>query len=90
MAGLLGLVTSYETRKFHLGYRRAVLGGPMPGHAPGTALRGHEFHYSTILDQPDAPLADVADADGTTVPETGSRRDHVTGTFFHLIAEETP
>ena len=90
MAGLLGLVTSYETRKFHLGYRRAVLSAPMPGHAPGVALRGHEFHYSTIIDQPDASLAEVADADGNPVPETGSRRGHVTGTFFHLIAEETP
>ena len=88
MAGLLGLVTSYEKRRFHLGYRRAVLEAPMPGHAPGAALRGHEFHYSTILDQPDRPLAAVADADGNPVPETGSRRGHVTGTFFHLIAGE--
>lgn len=88
MLGLLGLVTSYEKRKFHLGYRRAVLDAAMPGFAPGAALRGHEFHYSTILEQPDAPLAGVADADGTAVPETGSRRSHVTGTFFHLIAEE--
>ncbi|MDK3074505.1 cobyrinate a,c-diamide synthase [Sedimentitalea sp. JM2-8] len=88
MAGLLGLVTSYEKRKFHLGYRRAVLSAPMPGHAGGTALRGHEFHYSTIIEQPDAPLAQVADADGNAVPETGSRRGHVTGTFFHLITRE--
>ena len=88
MAGLLGLVTSYEKRKFHLGYRRAVLEGPMPGFTPGDALRGHEFHYSTILDQPDAPLAKVYDADGAPVPETGSQRGHVTGTFFHLIAGE--
>lgn len=88
MAGLLGLVTSYETRKFHLGYRRAVLQAALPGHAPGTALRGHEFHYSTILDQPDAPLAQVFDADGNPVPETGSHRGHVSGTFFHLITAE--
>ncbi|MBC6436586.1 MAG: cobyrinate a,c-diamide synthase [Rhodobacteraceae bacterium] len=88
MAGLLGLVTSYETRKFHLGYRRAILQEDMPGHPAGTALRGHEFHYSTILDQPDTPLATVSDANGNTVPETGSRRGHVTGTFFHLIAGE--
>lgn len=88
MAGLLGLVTSYEKRKFHLGYRRATLQAPLPGHAPGTALRGHEFHYSTILDQPDAPLARVADADGNPVPETGSHRGHVSGTFFHLITAE--
>ncbi|MFP3920584.1 MAG: cobyrinate a,c-diamide synthase [Dichotomicrobium sp.] len=87
MAGLLGLVTSYETRKLHLGYRAARLVAPMPGLAAGAALRGHEFHYSTILDEPDTPLAEVADADGNPVPETGSRRGHVTGTFFHLIAE---
>ena len=88
MAGLLGLVTSYETRKFHLGYRRALLDAPLPGHAPGAALRGHEFHYSTILDQPDTPLARVADADGNPVPETGSVRGGVSGTFFHLISAE--
>lgn len=88
MAGLLGLVTSYEKRKFHLGYRQAVLHAPLPGHAPGARLRGHEYHYSTILEQPDAPLAAVGDADGNPVPETGSYRGHVSGTFFHLITAE--
>ncbi len=86
MAGLLGLVTSYEKRRMHLGYRRAELLAPVPGF--GTRLRGHEFHYSTILDQPDTPLARVTDAEGAEVPETGSRRGTVTGTFFHLIAED--
>ncbi|MEM0947173.1 MAG: cobyrinate a,c-diamide synthase [Pseudomonadota bacterium] len=88
MAGLLGLVASFERRKFHLGYRRAVLQAPMPGQPAGAALRGHEFHYTTILDQPDAPLASVADADGNPVPETGSFCGNVSGTFFHLIAGE--
>ncbi len=88
MAGLLGLVTSYEKRKFHLGYRRAVLKASMPGIGVGAALRGHEFHYTTILEEPDAPLADVFDADGNPVPETGSCRGNVTGTFFHLITPE--
>ncbi|MFS4439105.1 cobyrinate a,c-diamide synthase [Paracoccaceae bacterium GXU_MW_L88] len=88
MAGLLGLVTSYEARKFHLGYRRAMLDAPLPGHDPGAHLRGHEFHYSTILEQPDAPLARVYDADGAPVPETGSHRGAVSGTFFHLISAE--
>lgn len=86
MAGLLGLVTSYERRRLHLGYRRAAMLAPVPGHAAGQVLRGHEFHYSTTLEQPDAPLARVTDAEGATVPETGSRRGHVTGTFFHLVA----
>jgi cobyrinic acid a,c-diamide synthase len=88
MLGLLGLVTSYAQRKMHLGYRRAALIAPMPGFAPGVVLRGHEFHYSTILEQPDAPLARVDDAEGAQVPETGSVRGLVSGTFFHLIAED--
>jgi cobyrinic acid a,c-diamide synthase len=88
MTGLLGLETSFATRRMHLGYRLAELTAGMPGHAPGARLRGHEFHYATILAQPDAPLAAVRDANGADVAESGSRRGSVTGTFFHLIAEE--
>jgi len=92
MAGLLGLVTSFEKRKMHLGYRLARLRQAIPGNAVGSHLAGHEFHYSTIVDQPDAPLAEVTDANGAAVAETGSTRLQAqgglsTGTFFHLIAE---
>ena len=87
MTGLLGLETSFAKRKMHLGYRLAHLHAPMPGQRAGASLRGHEFHYSTILAQPDAALAHVVDAEGDTVEETGSRRGPVTGSFFHLIAE---
>lgn len=86
MAGLLGLVTSYAQRKMHLGYRSARLLASVANLTAGTRLRGHEFHYSTIIEQPDEPLAEVTDADGNAVPETGSRRGCVTGTFFHQIA----
>ena len=89
MAGLLGVVTSYEKRKFHLGYRQAVLQEAVLGYQRGSRLRGHEFHYSTILEEPDSPLAQVTDADGNLVSETGSLRGHVSGTFFHMISEAT-
>jgi cobyrinic acid a,c-diamide synthase len=85
MAGLLDLVTSYATRKMHLGYRRATLAAPAAGLSAGTRLVGHEFHYSTVTEQPDDPLAHVTDAAGMAVAETGSRRDNATGSFFHLI-----
>jgi cobyrinic acid a,c-diamide synthase len=88
MAGLLGLVTSFEKRKFHLGYRQVLATENILNFAAGDRLRGHEFHYSRIIEQPDQPLFEVADADGNPVPETGSRRGHVSGTFFHLIAKE--
>lgn len=85
MAGLLGLVTSFQKRRLHLGYRRAETlapGAPIPAR-----MAGHEFHYATITAQPDDPLAKVTDAEGALVAETGSRRGRVSGTFFHLIAE---
>ena len=94
MAGLLGLETSYQQRRMHLGYRLARLTAALPGLPPGIALRGHEFHYASILAQPDAPLAHVTDATGAAVAETGSHRTgpdggRVSGTFFHLIARAT-
>ena len=94
MAGLLGLETSFEKRRMHLGYRLAETLAPMAGHPAGSRLRGHEFHYATILAQPDAALAKVVDATDTAVAETGSLRLQAqgglaTGTFFHLIAEAT-
>jgi cobyrinic acid a,c-diamide synthase len=85
-AGLLGLVTSHAERRMHLGYRRARLLAPVAGLPAGARLTGHEFHYSTILSQTDAALAEVTDAEGKTVTETGSVRGRVTGSFFHLIA----
>lgn len=90
MAGLLGLETSFAKRRMHLGYRLARPHQPLPG-VGRAALRGHEFHYATILSQPDAALAQVSDANGDPVAETGSFRvlpggGTVTGTFFHLIA----
>jgi cobyrinic acid a,c-diamide synthase len=89
MTGLLGLETSFAKPRMHLGYRLADLAAPIPGHQAGARLRGHEFHYASILSQPDAPLATVCDATGASIAETGSRRGRVTGTFFHLIAEAT-
>jgi len=89
MAGLLGLETSFAKRRMHLGYRLAELVAPIPGHGVGARLRGHEFHYATILHQPDAALARVSDANGAAVAEAGSRRGLATGSFFHLIAPAT-
>jgi cobyrinic acid a,c-diamide synthase len=59
----------------------------MPGQGAGTRLRGHEFHYSTIVTQPDPQLAQVQDAEGNEVAESGSHRGRVSGSYFHLIAE---
>lgn len=94
MAGFFKLTTSFEKRRMHLGYRLARLAASIPGHREGARLRGHEFHYASILAHDDAPLAHVVDASGAAVPETGSSKTfdgggRATGSFFHLIAETT-
>ena len=87
MAGLLGLETSYEKRRLHLGYRRATLLSTGPLGPAGAVLSGHEFHYASILTTGgDAPLAEVTDAHGGAASLDGSRRGQVSGSFFHVIA----
>ncbi|WP_353187371.1 cobyrinate a,c-diamide synthase [Bosea sp. (in: a-proteobacteria)] len=87
MAGLLSVETSFARRKMNLGYRRAVLAAEGPLGPAGTALTGHEFHYASIAAQgEDPPFATVSDPHGSPPAAAGSRRGHVTGSFFHAIA----
>jgi cobyrinic acid a,c-diamide synthase len=89
MLGLLGHATSLAARKLHLGYRRARLLADGALGAAGTVIRGHEFHYAALVSAGhDEPLADLADAEGEPLGPAGGRRGHVSGTFFHAIAEE--
>jgi cobyrinic acid a,c-diamide synthase len=87
MAGLLSVETSFSKRKMNLGYRRAVLQADGPLGSAGVVLTGHEFHYATIVSQgDDPPFALVTDPHGAAPAPAGSRRGHVTGSFFHAIA----
>ena len=87
MTGLLGHWTSFAKPRLHLGYRIARLLSPSVLGAPGTVIRGHEFHYAALMSAGgDPPLAEIADAEGRRLPPSGGRRGRVTGTFFHAIA----
>ncbi|MEL6060422.1 cobyrinate a,c-diamide synthase [Methylobacterium sp. DCY52] len=91
MAGLLPVETSYHRRKLHLGYRVARLCGPSLLGRRGTRLIGHEFHYASellpVAPEPDA-LAHVTDAEGADLGFAGHRIGIVSGSFFHLVAED--
>lgn len=83
MLGLLPLVTSFATRRRHLGYRvvRPVSGGFF-----NEPMRAHEFHYATIVSEGEADrLFDARDAIGTELGAVGLRRGAVSGSFMHLI-----
>lgn len=87
MLGLLGHVTSYAKRRMNLGYRSARLLADAPIGRAGQVIRGHEFHYSRLIEAgEDAPLAELSDGGGKALGASGARRGQVTGTFFHAIA----
>jgi cobyrinic acid a,c-diamide synthase len=86
MTGLLGHSTSFHKRRLHLGYREARLLNDSPIGPAGARVRGHEFHYATLIPGGDAPFAELTNAYGEPVAEQGGRRFHVSGTFFHAIA----
>jgi cobyrinic acid a,c-diamide synthase len=89
MAGLLGHATSFAQRRLHLGYRAARLLADSPIGPDGSTIRGHEFHYASLVEAGnDDPLADIFDGNGRRLGKTGGRRSRVTGTFFHVIAGE--
>ena len=87
MTGLLGHATSFAHRRLHLGYREAELLAECPIGPARARVRGHEFHYATLLSETgDAPLAELKDGNGRPLGPSGARRGNVTGTFFHAIA----
>jgi cobyrinic acid a,c-diamide synthase len=85
MTGLLDLETSFAKRTMNLGYRLAELTHDCVLGTRGAAVRGHEFHYSTMIRSGEAPLFRVCDANGNDLGAMGGRRGHVTGSFFHVI-----
>jgi cobyrinic acid a,c-diamide synthase len=90
MAGLLPLESSFAKPRLHLGYRQTILraDGAL-GHA-GAHLRGHEFHYATVLDEGEGePLFDCRDSLGRSLGPVGRRRGKVAGSFIHLIDRES-
>lgn len=87
MAGLLPVATSYAKRRMQLGYRLARLSADTPIGPKGAIVRGHEFHYATVVGEAGGePLALAEDAYGQALGPSGHRQGNVTGTFFHAIA----
>lgn len=87
MTGLLGHVTSYAKRRMNLGYREARLLADCALGPAGAVIRGHEFHYSSMVDPGrDMPLAALYDSQGQPLGDSGGRRGLVSGCYFHAIA----
>jgi len=87
MTGLLSHRTSFAKRRMNLGYRQAELAKDSPLGRKGDTIRGHEFHYASVVSPgTDAAFATIADGGGKLIGPTGGRRGLVSGAFFHAIA----
>ena len=86
MLGLLPLVTSFEKRRLHLGYRMMTFLQGTPFGPVGAVVRGHEFHHSTIIEEgPIESLFSVKDASGIALDRAGLMRGRVFGSYMHMI-----
>lgn len=85
MMALLPLETSFFDRKLHLGYRQVEIRQSCKLGAPGTRLRGHEFHYASTVQADGEGWLWAQTADGRDLGPVGLQNGSVFGSFFHLI-----
>jgi hydrogenobyrinic acid a,c-diamide synthase (glutamine-hydrolysing) (EC 6.3.5.9)/cobyrinate a,c-diamide synthase (EC 6.3.5.-) len=79
-------VVPYRTRmarRLSLGYRDALSLADSPLLPAGTAIRGHEFHFSTLTHEPTHPAYRWRTHDGQEVAE-GYARGNVLASYLHL------
>ncbi|PWD98412.1 cobyrinate a,c-diamide synthase [Marinilabilia rubra] len=80
MAGIFDFSTSFEDMKLHLGYRQVLF--------DGMELKGHEFHYSKLLNGHTTPEYEVKTARGKTIEMPVFRFNKVWASYMHLYLGE--
>jgi len=85
MAGILNLETSFAKRQLHLGYRDVTCRTDTPFGPAGTRLRGHEFHYASIIKEDGTSLFDCKNASGVELVSAGLSTKNCFASFIHLI-----
>jgi cobyrinic acid a,c-diamide synthase len=92
MAGILGVDIVVEERPQGHGYAEMVVDDANPFFAPGTVLRGHEFHYSRLTGAPESArtVMDVRRGKGSWDGRDGLVDGCVFAAWNHLHAGATP
>lgn len=77
MCGIFNQDTSMERMKLHLGYRRIVLNG--------NELKGHEFHYSQIVNNSmHTSVGEIYSARGKKLDTKIFRKDNTIASYIHF------
>lgn len=86
MTGCFHLRTKMSPRLTALGYREITLRAQTPLGLPGTVIRGHEFHYSTLDTVSDSlpSVYQITDRAGVEKPAGGFCTRQTLGSYIHL------
>lgn len=92
MAGVLPFEVEMQTRPQGHGYTHLVVDRPNPFFREGTALNGHEFHYSRVVPRPDTPATacSVLRGSGCLAGRDGVVVNQTFASYTHLHALATP
>jgi cobyrinic acid a,c-diamide synthase len=92
MTGVLDLVVEQEDRPQGHGYVEAEVDQPNPFFAPGTRLRGHEFHYSGVVAGSDSGETTLRldRGRGVVAGRDGLAKGRIWASYLHLHALGTP
>ncbi len=93
MTGVLPVVFGFSRRPQGHGYTIIDVTGPNPYFRAGTTLRGHEFHYSSVLEwqgREDDLAYTMVRGTGLINGKDGLCYKNVLATYTHLHAEGTP
>lgn len=104
MAGVFPFRCAMTPRFRALGYREAVTAASSPLGPAGTVIRGHEFHYSAILDEAPSDgkpsesdnlsglqfVYDLSDRKGPICTQEGALIGNVLGSYVHLHFASNP
>jgi cobyrinic acid a,c-diamide synthase len=85
MAGVFPFETQMSKGGLHLGYREIMLEGDCILGKKGDILRGHEFHYSHIVNSAETNrIYSVRDRSGKPLADDGYRLNRTLASYVHL------
>ncbi len=92
MCGVFDAITEMHHRRVRLGYvQAATLTDGLFG-GTGTELRGHEFHWSSLVEKDEKwePVFEVCGADGQNRRATGIRKGNLWASYIHVHFASNP
>ncbi len=96
MAGVFPFKTKMTRRRARLGYREVILREDCIQGGKDAVIRGHEFHYSTIINNTGAPVPGLArsysvrDGSGRYIHDEGYRIKNTLGSYIHIHFGSNP